>query len=90
MELLPLSVRAGLPSKWINDIIFQEVTEMATDYGKVVVTDIKIPFGSMVVLMVKWAVATIPALVILGVIGSIAFSIISAFLSGWHMKIWSL
>ncbi len=29
---------------------------MSTDYGKVVVTDIKIPFGSMVVLMVKWAV----------------------------------
>ena len=48
---------------------------MATDYGKVVVTDIKIPFGSMVILMVKWAIATIPALIILGVIGSLLFSV---------------
>lgn len=31
----------------------------------VVVTDIRMPLGSMVVFMVKWAVAAIPALVIL-------------------------
>jgi hypothetical protein len=44
---------------------------MSPDYGKIIVTDIKIPFRSMVVLMVKWAVATIPALIILILIGSI-------------------
>ena len=43
---------------------------MSEDSGKVVVTDIKIPFGSMVVLMVKWAIATIPAFIILTLIGS--------------------
>jgi hypothetical protein len=51
---------------------------MPEDYGRVVVTDIKIPFRSMVVLMVKWAVATIPALVILILFGSVTFGIISS------------
>jgi hypothetical protein len=63
---------------------------MSTDYGKVVVADIKIPFRSMVVLMVKWAVATIPALIILILIGSIAFGIINALMGGWHMRMWSM
>lgn len=63
---------------------------MAADSSKVVVTDIKIPFGSMVVLMVKWAVATIPALIILSVIGSITFGIINALMGGWHMRMLSM
>lgn len=32
---------------------------------RVVVTDVDIPIGSMVTLMVKWAIAAIPALIIL-------------------------
>jgi hypothetical protein len=63
---------------------------MSADYGEVIVTDIKIPFGSMVVLMVKWAVATIPALIILTLIGSITFGAINALLGGWHMRMWSM
>jgi hypothetical protein len=63
---------------------------MATDDGKVVVTDIKIPFGSMVILMVKWAIATIPALIILSVIGTLTFGIINALMGGWHMRMWSM
>jgi hypothetical protein len=63
---------------------------MSTDYGKVIVTDIKIPFVSMVVLMVKWAVATIPALIILSVIGTLTFGIINALMGGWHMRMWSM
>lgn len=63
---------------------------MSADSGKVVVTDIKIPFGSMVVLMVKWAIATIPALVILSVIGSITYGIVNALLGGWHMRMGSM
>jgi len=35
----------------------------------VTVTDIKMPFGSMVEFMVKWAIASIPAFIILLVIG---------------------
>jgi hypothetical protein len=35
----------------------------------VIVTDIKMPFWSMVVFMVKWAIAAIPALLLLGLIG---------------------
>jgi hypothetical protein len=44
----------------------------------------------MVVLMVKWAVATIPALIILILIGSITFGIINALMGGWHMRMWSM
>jgi len=40
--------------------------KMVSGNGKnIVVTDIRIPFWSMVVFMVKWAIAAIPALVIL-------------------------
>ena len=35
----------------------------------VVVTDVQIPFVSMVVLLVKWAIAAIPAAIILMLIG---------------------
>ena len=37
---------------------------------RVVVTDVHMPFGSMVVFMVKWSLASIPALFILGMVGS--------------------
>jgi plastocyanin len=36
---------------------------------EVVVTDVRMPFGSMVVFMVKWALAAIPAFVMLFIIG---------------------
>jgi len=61
---------------------------MSAEYGTVVVADIKIPFRSMVVLMVKWAVATIPALIILILIGSITSGIINALMGGGHMRMW--
>jgi hypothetical protein len=67
-----------------------EDINMSDEYSKVVVTDIKIPFRSMVILMVKWAVATIPALIILSVIGSIIFWLITALMGGWHMRMWSM
>ena len=58
---------------------------MADDRREVIVTDIKIPFSSMVILMVKWAVAAVPALFILFIIGgllSMALGLI--FGAGWH------
>lgn len=56
----------------------------------VVVKDIKMPFSSMVVFMVKWAIATIPALIILAVVGSMLFSVLGYlgyFLGGFHHRI---
>jgi hypothetical protein len=38
---------------------------------EVTVTDIRMPFGSMVLFMVKWAVASIPALIILVLLGTL-------------------
>ena len=65
---------------------------MADEKREVVVTDVKIPFLSMVVLMVKWAVAAIPALIILLVIGAVASMVIAAMFGGgmhhWEMNRW--
>lgn len=44
---------------------------------EVVVTDVNIKFTSMVILMVKASLAAIPAMIILGIIGSVFFAIIS-------------
>lgn len=41
------------------------------DAKKVIVVDLQMPFFSIVVLMVKWALASIPALIILAVIFSV-------------------
>lgn len=57
---------------------------MAKDYNEVVVADIKMPFGSMVIFMVKWAIATIPAIIILSVVGSIIFSLLRLLFRGFH------
>lgn len=63
---------------------------MVDEHSKVIVTDIKIPFRSMVVLMVKWAIATIPALIILIIIASITIGIITGLLNGWNVRMWSM
>lgn len=64
---------------------------MAEDKREVVVTDIKIPFWSMVVLLVKWAIAAIPAVIILMVLASllsIALGMLPGF--GWHHYYWGM
>lgn len=43
-------------------------TQVKARAQEVVVTDINMPFGSMVGFMVKWAIAAIPALIILAVL----------------------
>jgi hypothetical protein len=45
---------------------------------EVVVTDIDMPFGSMVRFMVKWAIASIPALIILAVLGAVMWAVVLA------------
>ena len=53
------------------------------DENHVVVTDIKMPSWSMVVFMVKWAIAAIPAFIILGIIGAIVAGVLrSVFFMG--------
>ncbi|MEL0629777.1 hypothetical protein [Psychromonas aquatilis] len=52
--------------------------EIDNDKQNVIVRDIKMPFWSMVEFMVKWAIASIPALIILLVV----FSLISKILQG--------
>ncbi len=50
----------------------------------VTITDIKMPFFSMVVFMVKAAIASIPAFIILSVIGSIIFGLLGHFFAPQH------
>lgn len=44
----------------------------------VIVTDVRMPFVSMVILMVKWSIASIPALIILAILGAIVAAIFGA------------
>ncbi len=63
---------------------------MADSTQEIVVTDIKIPFWSMVVLLVKWALAAIPAMIILIVIGMVLSMALAAMFGGtfsWHGKL---
>lgn len=57
---------------------------MANNTQEIVVTDIKIPFWSMVVLLVKWALAAIPAVFILIIIGSLLSMAFGVLFGGWH------
>jgi hypothetical protein len=50
------------------------------DKQEVVIVDIKIPFWSMVILIVKWAVAAIPALIILYLLAFVFFGLPNYFL----------
>jgi len=52
------------------------------DVQYVVVTDIRMSFLSMVVFMVKWIVASIPAFIILSIIGSIMMMLLGNMMSG--------
>ena len=48
---------------------------------EIIVTDIRIPFGSMVVLILKWTLASIPAMIILVILGTIAAGIVGGVFS---------
>ena len=50
--------------------------------NRIVVQDINMSFGSMVVFMIKWALASIPAMLILGVIGGIVGLVFGGFFAG--------
>jgi len=44
--------------------------------NRVTIVDVKIPFMSMVILMVKSAIASIPALIILAILGTLVASVL--------------
>ena len=52
-----------------------------TPKQEVIVTDIRMRFISMVVFMIKWAIASIPALLILLIIGALTWSLIIGILT---------
>ncbi len=64
---------------------------MPQDRQEVVVTDVAIPFWSMVTLMVKFAIAAIPAVVILVVLSGLASAGLAIlFGPGWHHWHWGI
>jgi hypothetical protein len=58
---------------------------MSNENREVVVVDVKIPFWSMVTLLVKWALASIPALIILFLIGAALSALFGGIFHGWMM-----
>jgi hypothetical protein len=50
--------------------------------NQVVVIDIKMPFWSMVTFMVKWAIAAIPAIILLAVIGAMTVGVLGGIFGG--------
>ncbi len=56
--------------------------EENTAKNKVFVKDIDMPFFSMMFFMIKWALASIPALIILFLLGTIGTAFFSGILSG--------
>jgi len=53
-----------------------------SNISQVNIVDVKMPFWSMVVFMVKWVIASIPAFIILTIIGAIAFAVLGGISGG--------
>lgn len=49
---------------------------------RVSVVDINMPFGSMVVFMIKWAIAAIPAFIILAIMGVVISGLLASLTFG--------
>ena len=56
---------------------------------EITVTDIQMPFRSMVLFTVKWAVASIPALIILVLLGTVFWGVAIGVLSSMGVRPWS-
>jgi uncharacterized membrane protein YvbJ len=73
----------GLSTTKLEEFKLEELERVATSLtNKVTVVDIKMPFWSMVVFMIKWAIAAIPAILILVVLGTILGTMLVGFLGG--------
>lgn len=49
--------------------------------SQVEVTDFSMSFGSMVMFLIKWALASIPAMMLLGCIGVLVWSLLAGFIA---------
>ena len=49
--------------------------------AEVTVVDVQMPFGSMVVFILKWTLASIPALIILAVVGALIAGLLGGVLA---------
>jgi hypothetical protein len=64
---------------------------MSDEKKEVIVVDVRMPFWSIVALMIKFAIAAIPALIILIVIGSLLMGAIgSLFGSSFYWGHWRM
>jgi len=72
------SDNCGASKESETDIILNRYSN-SPEYQKVIVMDVKMPFNSMVGFMIKWAIASIPAFIILAVIGLIISLFFSPF-----------
>ena len=63
---------------------------MSEDRREVTVTDIKIPFLSMVVLMVKWAIAAIPAVIILMLLAALISFVLGMIPGAGWQQYWGM
>ena len=57
------------------------VTKTIMEAQEIVINDIRMPFISMVTFMVKWAIASIPAFIILFVLFFVVFALLGGILS---------
>ena len=58
-----------------KEILESKKTEKDSNYPPVTIKDIQMPFGSMVMFMVKWVIASIPAMIILFLVGFLVMGV---------------
>ncbi|MAY03832.1 MAG: hypothetical protein CMQ38_12755 [Gammaproteobacteria bacterium] len=75
-ESIPLGIRFN-PQTSSN----QSKPSISVSNSEVAVIDIKMPFGSMVVFMVKWAIAAIPAFIILFFLFTFFMGLLGSFIA---------
>ena len=74
------SVLVGI---YIQGMTMQGKGNIMEHRQEVVVTNIRMPFTSMVVFMIKWALASIPALIILTLLFSLLTMLFGGFFGGF-------
>jgi hypothetical protein len=62
------------------------VTAPSNTRSEAVVVDIQMPFMSMVTFMVKWVIASIPAFMILVILGSVVVGLVGGIVGGLMHK----
>jgi hypothetical protein len=72
------------PKKVSTDSRAREAKKL--ERQEVVVVDMNMPFWSMVEFMVKWAIASIPAFIILAILGFILSSVFAGVLGGFSHR----